>query len=85
MRKIIRFIDLILGTILVMLILFYKYFVSPVLGQRCRYLPTCSEYAIHSIKIHGFFKGSYLSLKRIISCHPFGHSGYDPVVKKKVD
>ena len=49
------------------------------LGQNCRYLPTCSEYSIQSIKKFGIFKGAFLSLKRISKCHPWGNHGYDPV------
>ena len=53
------------------IIKFYQYFLSPILGNKCRYLPTCSEYYIESLKIHGLIKGSYLGIKRIVSCHPF--------------
>ena len=63
----------------------YKFLISPLLGNSCRYLPTCSDYCIESLKTFGFFKGSYLSLKRIFSCHPIrflgGGEGYDPVNK----
>ena len=52
------------------LIKFYTFFISPLLGTRCRYLPTCSEYCQESFKIHGLIKGSFLSLKRILKCHP---------------
>ena len=69
------------------LIKIYQYFVSPVLGSKCRYLPTCSEYYIDSLKYHGFLKGSCLGIKRIFSCHPFkilgGGSGLDLVPNKK--
>lgn len=50
--------------------------------NRCRYLPTCSEYAIEAIQTYGVFKGGYLSAKRILSCHPFGSSGVDMVPTK---
>ena len=60
----------------------YKYFISPFLGQSCRYLPTCSEYSIEALKTYGFIKGLWLSLKRIMSCHPWGNSGFDPVEKE---
>ena len=64
----------------------YKYLVSPILGPSCRYLPTCSEYSIEALKTYGFFKGTFLSLKRILSCHPIkflgGGEGFDPVNKK---
>ena len=75
----------IITNILIKIIKTYKYLISPLLGNSCRYLPTCSEYSIESLKTFGFFKGSYLSLKRIFSCHPIrflgGGEGYDPVNK----
>ena len=58
---------------------------SPLLGNSCRYFPTCSDYSIEALKTFGFFKGSYKSLRRIISCHPIkllgGGEGFDPVNK----
>ena len=69
------------------IIKFYQYFISPLLGSRCRYLPTCSEYYIDSLRVHGFIKGSILGIKRIFSCHPFkilgGGDGLDVVPNKK--
>ena len=69
------------------IIKFYRFFISPLLGSRCRYLPTCSEYFIDCLKIYGVIKGSYLGSKRILSCHPIkslgGGSGLDFVPKKK--
>ena len=69
------------------IIKFYKYFISPLLGNKCRYLPTCSEYYIESLKTYGFLKGSFIGFKRIFSCHPFkflgGGSGIDLVPNKK--
>ena len=69
------------------IIKFYQYFVSPFLGSRCRYLPTCSEYYIDSLRVHGLIKGSILGIKRIFSCHPFkilgGGDGLDVVPNKK--
>ena len=63
----------------------YKYLISPLIGNSCRYLPTCSEYSIEALKNYGFLKGSYMSLKRIFSCHPIkflgGGEGFDPVEK----
>ena len=67
---------------IIIIIKFYQFFISPILGQNCRYLPTCSEYSIQSIKKFGFFKGTFLSLKRISKCHPWGNHGYDPVPNK---
>lgn len=58
---------------------FYRYSISPLLGPRCRYTPTCSQYAIEAVKKHGIIKGGWLAIKRISSCHPWGGSGYDPV------
>ena len=69
------------------IIKFYQYFISPLLGSRCRYLPTCSEYYIDSLRAHGLIKGSILGIKRIFSCHPFkilgGGDGLDVVPNKK--
>ncbi|HQV76953.1 MAG TPA: membrane protein insertion efficiency factor YidD [Chitinophagales bacterium] len=65
---------------LIAIIKIYKYSISPLLGvNKCRYQPSCSTYAIEALKKHGLFKGSYLAAKRILSCHPWGGSGYDPV------
>ena len=64
----------------------YRFIISPLLGQSCRYLPTCSEYSIEALKTFGFFKGLFMSTKRILSCHPIkflgGGEGLDPVNKK---
>ncbi|MEZ5053580.1 MAG: membrane protein insertion efficiency factor YidD [Chitinophagales bacterium] len=58
----------------------YKYSISPMLGaNKCRYQPSCSTYAIEALEKYGLFKGGYLAAKRILSCHPWGGSGYDPV------
>ena len=63
----------------------YKFLISPLLGNSCRYLPTCSEYSIDSLSTYGFFKGSLMSFKRVLSCHPIkflgGGQGFDPVNK----
>ena len=71
--------------ILIKLIKGYQFLISPLLGNTCRYLPTCSEYSIEALKNFGFFKGSFLSIKRILSCHPIkflgGGEGFDPVKK----
>ena len=68
--------------LLIKLIKIYKYIISPLIGPSCRYLPTCSEYSIEALKTYGFIKGFSLSLKRIMSCHPWGNSGFDPVKKE---
>lgn len=57
----------------------YQRHLSPSLGARCRFLPTCSQYAIEAIERHGAFKGLGLSIWRILRCNPFGRGGYDPV------
>ena len=73
--------------VLIKLIKGYKYLVSPLLGHSCRYLPTCSEYSIEALETFGLLKGSYMSIKRILSCHPIkflgGGEGFDPVKKNK--
>ena len=61
------------------LIKFYQNFISPLLPSTCRYTPTCSEYAKQSLVKHGLIKGSFISIKRIIKCNPWGGNGYDPV------
>lgn len=76
----------ILTQILIGLIKGYKLIVSPYLGPSCRYLPTCSEYSIEALKTYGLLKGTFISLKRILSCHPIkflgGGEGFDPVNKE---
>tara|TARA_B100001741_G_scaffold300459_1_gene287739 strand:+ start:532 stop:789 length:258 start_codon:yes stop_codon:yes gene_type:complete len=77
----------ILNVIAVNLIKFYKFFISPIFGQNCRYLPSCSEYFIESLETHGLVKGCLLGFKRISKCHPIkilgGGSGLDLVPKKE--
>lgn len=65
--------------IFIFLIKFYKNIISPYTPRSCRYEPSCSSYSLEAIKKHGPFKGLFLSIKRILSCHPWGGSGYDPV------
>ena len=60
-------------------IFFYRYAISPLFRPRCRYLPTCSEYALDALKRYGPYKGSILALKRLCRCHPWGGYGFDPV------
>ena len=62
-----------------LLIRFYQICISPLIPPRCRYVPTCSHYAIEAVQKYGAAKGGYLAAKRICRCHPFGGSGYDPV------
>ncbi|MBW6460174.1 MAG: membrane protein insertion efficiency factor YidD [Bacteroidales bacterium] len=61
------------------LIYIYKYVISPILPAGCRHLPTCSSYAVDALKMHGLFRGGSLAANRIMRCHPWGTSGYDPV------
>ena len=68
-----------LAKILLGLIRFYQYALSPMLPPRCRYQPTCSQYAIEAVRKYGALKGGWLAIKRIGRCHPWGGSGYDPV------
>jgi putative membrane protein insertion efficiency factor len=68
--------------LLIILIKFYKYFISPLLGDRCRFYPSCSSYSLEAIQLHGALKGSYLALRRVLKCHPFNEGGIDPVPKK---
>jgi uncharacterized protein len=68
--------------ILILLVKFYQYSISPLLPKSCRFTPTCSEYSIQAIKTHGFVKGLYLSVHRILRCHPWGGHGHDPVPPK---
>ena len=72
--------------ILIKFIKAYKYLISPLFGNSCRYLPTCSEYSIEALKTYGLIKGILMSSKRILSCHPIkflgGGEGFDPVHKK---
>lgn len=63
----------------ILLIKFYQRVISPYLMPSCRYTPSCSEYGVEAFRKHGFFKGGFLTLKRILSCHPWGGHGYDPV------
>jgi len=68
--------------VLITLIKFYKYFISPLLPPRCRFYPSCSSYSLEAIELHGVIKGSYLTIKRLLKCHPFHEGGIDPVPKK---
>ena len=69
----------ILGFLMIFLIKIYKLAISPWLPGACRYHPTCSVYAVQAIQKHGPLKGGFLAAKRILSCHPWGGQGHDPV------
>ena len=64
---------------LLILIRFYQVAISPLLGPRCRFHPTCSAYALEAVTRYGALKGGWLSLRRILKCHPFHPGGFDPV------
>ena len=61
------------------LVTVYRYTISPLLGPRCRYEPSCSQYALEALREHGAARGSWLAVRRIARCHPWGGHGYDPV------
>lgn len=65
--------------VVILLIQAYRYLLSPLLPPSCRFYPTCSEYAIQAIQANGFVRGSFLALRRVLRCHPWGGHGYDPV------
>ena len=71
-----------LGRLLILVVKFYQYFISPMLPPSCRYEPTCSSYMIEAIQVHGPLKGFYLGIRRILRCHPLREGGYDPVPPK---
>ncbi len=75
MKKLIK----IPALIMIFLIRVYQVTLSPFLGKSCRYTPTCSNYGIEAIRKYGAIKGGWLTIKRILSCNPWGGSGYDPV------
>ncbi|MCR4371256.1 membrane protein insertion efficiency factor YidD [Bacillus amyloliquefaciens] len=70
-------------TIMIAVIRGYQKFISPLTPPSCRFYPTCSQYGIEAVKTHGALKGGWLTLKRILKCHPFHPGGVDPVPDKK--
>lgn len=72
----------ILGWLFLLPVYFYKYAISPLTPASCRHVPSCSQYAVEAIKIHGPLKGFWLATRRISKCHPWGTQGYDPVPEK---
>ncbi len=65
--------------LLILFVKFYQLAISPLLGKNCRFIPTCSQYTIEALTKYGTIKGLYLSVKRILKCHPFHPGGYDPL------
>lgn len=68
-----------MAAVMIGLIRLYQMTLSPLIGRSCRYTPTCSNYGIGAIRKYGPFKGGWLTIKRVLSCNPWGGSGYDPV------
>lgn len=66
-------------TLLIGLIRCYQLLISPILGPRCRYYPSCSQYTIEALRVHGVARGSYLAGRRLLRCHPWHAGGFDPV------
>ena len=75
--------NILTGT-LIQIINGYKFLIIPLLGNNCRYFPNCSDYSLEALRTFGFFKGLYMIIKRVLSCHPFNEGGIDPV-KKEVE
>ena len=67
---------------LILMIRAYQFLLSPILGENCRHVPTCSQYSVQGIKEWGSLKGLWISLKRIFRCNPWGTKGYDPIPNK---
>lgn len=72
-----------LSELLILPIRFYRTAISPLFPPCCRFTPTCSEYAIEALRVHGCLRGSWLAVRRILRCHPWGGSGHDPVPPRK--
>jgi putative membrane protein insertion efficiency factor len=84
MSKIIQGIRLLFVQLLLLPVYFYQYAISPLKPATCRHFPTCSQYAVEALKVHGPFKGLYLAIHRFLRCNPWGTHGYDPVPPKKM-
>lgn len=69
--------------IFLIIIKFYQKFISPLKPPTCRFYPTCSSYSFEAIEVHGALKGGWLTIKRILKCHPMHHGGFDPVPPRK--
>jgi len=83
LKTIIEYFLLILKWIFILPIKLYQWFISPHLPNSCRHIPTCSQYTVEAIQIHGIFKGILLGIIRLSKCHPWGTHGFDPVPPKK--
>lgn len=69
--------------LMIAIIHLYQLLLSPLLGPCCRFEPSCSHYAVEALRTHGFFRGTWLALRRICKCHPFHPGGFDPVPPKR--
>ena len=72
-------------TLLIFFVQLYRWFVSPLLGQNCRFHPSCSSYALEALEHHGAVQGSWLAARRVCRCHPWNPGGYDPVPEPITD
>ena len=79
MRKMFKLIHKAIIALLILPIRVYQLAISPYLPPSCRHVPTCSQYAIEALRRHGIFRGSILAISRLLRCHPWGSSGFDPV------
>lgn len=79
LKKLLQGVKCLVQCVFLALIFFYQKCISPLFPSTCRFVPTCSQYAVEAIRKYGPFKGGWLALKRISRCHPWGGSGYDPV------
>lgn len=78
-RRIGRWLGRMLGLVIIGLVRLYQWVISPLLGPRCRYWPSCSSYTMEAIQVHGPLRGGWLATKRILRCHPGSAGGIDPV------
>jgi putative membrane protein insertion efficiency factor len=79
LKKFLSFLKKFFSYLLLIPIFFYQKFISPLTPPSCRVTPTCSQYAVEAIRKHGPLRGLYLAVRRVLRCHPWGGSGYDPV------
>ena len=82
MKTVLSVLNAVVCAFLVFLVRAYKVVLSPLMGNCCRFEPTCSSYCIEALRMHGAIRGVWLTAKRLIRCRPFGSSGYDPVPRK---
>jgi putative membrane protein insertion efficiency factor len=82
-RDAIRAAGRLVAEVLILPVRFYRKFISPLLGNHCRFAPSCSRYAVDALRVHGVLRGTMLAVWRILRCNPLGRSGYDPVPPRK--